>query len=50
MGPTLTATAARAKLFALLDQVAASHEPILITEKRNNAVLKWSESRKLKFP
>ena len=37
--PAITATDARANLYHLMDQVAASHEPILITGKRNNAVL-----------
>ena len=37
--PTLTATEARTKLYKLLDEVASSHEPILITGKRSNAVL-----------
>jgi prevent-host-death family protein len=37
--PTLTVTDARANLFKLLDQVAKSHEPILITGKRSNAIL-----------
>ena len=37
--PTLTATEARSKLYKLLDDVAESHEPILITGKRTNAVL-----------
>ena len=36
---TIKATEARAKLFKLLDQAAESHEPILITGKRSNAVL-----------
>jgi antitoxin YefM len=36
---TLTASAARAKLYKLLDQAAASHEPVQITGKRSNAVL-----------
>lgn len=36
---TLTASAARAKLYKLLDQTAASHEPVQITGKRSNAVL-----------
>ena len=36
---TLTATEARAKLYALLDRAASSHEPIQITGKRGNAVL-----------
>ena len=35
----LTASAARAKLYQLLDQAASSHEPVLITGKRANAVL-----------
>ncbi len=39
MMPTLTATDARANLYKLLDQVAESHEPILITGKRTNAIL-----------
>lgn len=37
--PALTATEARATLYQLLDTVAISHEPVLITGKRNNAVL-----------
>lgn len=36
---TLTATEARALLYSLLDQVASTHQPVLITGKRNNAVL-----------
>jgi prevent-host-death family protein len=36
---TLTATEARATLYSLLDQVASTHKPVLITGKRNNAVL-----------
>ena len=36
---TLTVTEARSKLYKLLDDVAESHEPILITGKRTNAVL-----------
>lgn len=35
----ITATKARSSLFQLLDNVAASHEPVLITGKRGNAVL-----------
>ncbi len=35
----LSATEARAKLFSLIDEVASSHEPIVITGKRVNAVL-----------
>ncbi len=37
--PVLSATEARAKLYRLIDQTAASHEPITITGKRGNAVL-----------
>ncbi len=37
--PTLTATEARAKLYRLIDEAAASHEPVVITGKRGNAVL-----------
>lgn len=37
--PTLTATKARANFYHLVDNVIASHEPVLITGKRGNAVL-----------
>ena len=37
--PTLTASQARSKLYRLIDEAAASHQPILITGKRGNAVL-----------
>lgn len=36
---TLTASEARANLYRLMDQTAQSHEPIVISGKRNNAVL-----------
>jgi len=36
---SLPVTQARAKLYQLLDDAAESHEPILITGKRSNAVL-----------
>jgi len=36
---TLTVTEARRQLYALLDTVSDSHEPIQITGKRNSAVL-----------
>lgn len=36
---TITATEARKCLYALLDEVSNSHEPIQITGKRGNAVL-----------
>jgi prevent-host-death family protein len=37
--PTLSATEARANLYRVIDETAESHEPVLITSKRNNAVL-----------
>jgi prevent-host-death family protein len=37
--PTLSATEARTKLYRLIDQALISHEPIVITGKRGNAVL-----------
>lgn len=36
---SLPVTQARARLYQLLDETAASHEPIQITGKRSNAVL-----------
>lgn len=36
---TLSASQARANLYKLIDETAESHEPVLITGKRNNAVL-----------
>lgn len=36
---TLTASDARANLYRLIDQAAETHEPILISGKRTNAVL-----------
>ena len=36
---SISATEARKRLYSLLDDVAASHEPIEITGRRNNAVL-----------
>lgn len=36
---TLTASEARASLYRLIDQTAESHQPILISGKRANAVL-----------
>ena len=36
---SLSATEARKRLYALIDEVAASHEPVQITGKRGNAVL-----------
>jgi len=39
MMPTLSITEARSSLYQLVDNVATSHEPVLITGKRANAVL-----------
>ena len=36
---TLTATEARSKLYALIDEAKQTHKPIVITGKRGNAVL-----------
>ncbi len=36
---TVTASAARANLYKLLDDATESHEPVHITGKRHNAVL-----------
>jgi prevent-host-death family protein len=36
---SMTASEARQKLYRLLDESAASHEPVLITGKRTKAVL-----------
>ena len=35
----LNATEARTKLYALIDEATTSHQPIVITGKRGNAVL-----------
>jgi len=35
----LKATKTRANLYNLIDEIADYHQPIIITEKRNNAVL-----------
>ena len=37
--PAITASEARANLYRLIDEVATSHDPLLITGKRGNAVL-----------
>jgi antitoxin YefM len=37
--PSLNATEARAKLYRLIDEAAETHEPIVITGRRTNAVL-----------
>ncbi len=36
---TLNATEARSKLYTLIDETSTSHQPIVITGKRGNAVL-----------
>lgn len=50
---TITASEARAKLYRLIDDAALSHEPILITGKRTNAVLlseeDWSSIQETLF-
>jgi antitoxin YefM len=35
----ITASDARVRLYRLIDEAASSHEPILITGKRSNAIL-----------
>ncbi len=42
----LSATEARSNLYRLIDQTSASHEPIIITGKRGNAVLLSEEDWK----
>ncbi|WP_417067163.1 type II toxin-antitoxin system Phd/YefM family antitoxin [Niveibacterium terrae] len=37
--PSLSASEARATLYRLMDETAESHEPILISGRRHNAVL-----------
>lgn len=39
----ITATEARSKLYRLIDETAESHQPIVITGKRNKAVLVGEE-------
>ena len=36
---SVSAREARARLYRLIDEIAASHEPVLITGRRNNAIL-----------
>lgn len=43
---TVTATEARSKLYKLIDETAAEHQPITITGKRSNAVLLAEEDWK----
>lgn len=40
---TFTASEARANLYRLIDQAAESHEPIVISGKKSNAVLGSAE-------
>ena len=37
--PTITATEARTNLYRLIDEAAETHQPLLISGKRNKAVL-----------
>ena len=39
MSTMITTTQARANLYRLIDEVAESHTPIVITGKQNNAIL-----------
>jgi antitoxin YefM len=36
---TITASEARANLYRLIDEVASTHRPLLVSGKRNNAIL-----------
>ena len=36
---TISASEARANLYRLIDEAASSHQPLLISGKRNNAIL-----------
>jgi prevent-host-death family protein len=40
---TISASEARSRLYNLIDETAASHAPVQITGKRNNAVLVSAE-------
>lgn len=40
---TLTASQARSNLYRIIDEAATNHEPVVITGKRNNAVLVSAE-------
>lgn len=40
---TLSASTARTNLYRLIDEAATSHQPLVITGKRNNAVLVSAE-------
>ena len=39
MTKAISASQARANIFTIMDEAASSHEPILITGKRNNVVM-----------
>lgn len=43
---TINATEARSKLYAIIDEAADTHQPIVITGKRGNAVLLAEEDWK----
>lgn len=43
MANLITASEARAGLYRLIDEAAASHQPIMISGKRSNAVLVSAE-------
>ncbi len=43
---TISASEARSRLYRLIDETASSHEPVLITGKRANAVLVSEEDWK----
>jgi len=40
---TLSASTARTNLYRLIDEAAETHQPLIITGKRNNAVLVSAE-------
>ena len=39
MTKVMSATQARSNIFHLIDETASSHEPVIITGKRNNVVM-----------
>ncbi len=39
MAKTITVSQARANIYKIMDETAQTHEPILITGKRNNVVM-----------
>jgi len=45
MMAAITASEARANLYPFIDEAASSHHPVLITDKRNKAVLVSEEDR-----